>query len=130
VTEVEGSPRPAEHLVADYSRKPSVNRFDGIIDGAGLQRQDPRLLFRRVMFAMARKQAGQAQRRRDTREHVVLYVKALNAWATDEPITRAAVHPTREHAPHRQDPLNPVTGLRRPDPALGRAGFALPEPAL
>jgi hypothetical protein len=27
------------------------------------------------------------QRRRDTREHVALYVKAFNAWATGEPIT-------------------------------------------
>jgi len=39
------------------------------------------------MFAMARKQAGQVQRRRDTREHFALYVKAFNAWATGEPLT-------------------------------------------
>jgi hypothetical protein len=28
------------------------------------------------------------QRRRDTREHVALYVKAFNAWAAGEPITQ------------------------------------------
>jgi hypothetical protein len=39
------------------------------------------------MFAMARKQAGVVQRRRDTREHVALYLKAFNAWAGGEPVT-------------------------------------------
>ncbi|HEY0869333.1 MAG TPA: hypothetical protein VGD55_02950, partial [Acidothermaceae bacterium] len=58
--------------------------YEGIIDGAGLRKNDPRLLFRRVMFAMARKQAGTVMRRRDTREHVALYLKAFNAWATNE----------------------------------------------
>ena len=33
----------------------------GELDGAGLAKGDPRLVFRRVMFAMARKQAGQVQ---------------------------------------------------------------------
>jgi hypothetical protein len=61
---------------------------DGIIDGAGLGRNDPRLVFRRTMFAMARKQAGVVQRRRDTREHVALYLKAFNAWANNETITQ------------------------------------------
>jgi hypothetical protein len=61
--------------------------FEGVVDGAGLAKGDPRLLFRRVMFSMARKQAGQVLRRRDTREHVALYLKAFNAWITDEPIT-------------------------------------------
>jgi len=60
--------------------------YDGIIDGAGLHKTDPRLLFRRVMFAMARKQAGTVMRRRDTREHVALYLKAFNAWATGEDV--------------------------------------------
>jgi hypothetical protein len=40
------------------------------------------------MFSMARKQAGVVQRRRDTREHVALYLKAFNAWAADETITQ------------------------------------------
>jgi hypothetical protein len=41
-------------------------------------------MFRRTMFAMARRQAGLVQRRRDTREHVGLYLKAFNAWAGDQ----------------------------------------------
>lgn len=60
--------------------------YAGIIDGAGLEKADPRLAFRRVMFSMARKQAGQVLRRRDTREHVALYLKAFNAWAANEPL--------------------------------------------
>ncbi|HEY2041130.1 MAG TPA: hypothetical protein VGH11_00545 [Jatrophihabitans sp.] len=51
-----------------------------------------------MMFARARKQAGQVQRRRDTREHVGLYVKAFNAWATSEPITGLRFSP-REAMP-------------------------------
>ena len=58
--------------------------FEGITEGAGLEKGDPRLAFRRVMFAHTRKQAGQVQRRRKTREHVALYIKAFNAWATGE----------------------------------------------
>ncbi len=61
--------------------------YDGVVDGAGLAKTDPRLMFRKTMFAMARKQAGVVQRRRDTREHVALYLKAFNAWATDEALT-------------------------------------------
>ncbi len=61
---------------------------EGIIDGTGLGKTDPRLVFRRTMFAMARKQAGVVQRRRDTREHFGLYVKAFNAWATGETLTQ------------------------------------------
>jgi hypothetical protein len=78
----------ASYLVEQANKRADLTGwFDGIIDGAGLQRQDPQLLFRRVMFNMARKQAGQVQRRRDTREHFALYVKAFNAWATAEPLT-------------------------------------------
>lgn len=58
--------------------------YEGVIDGAGLAKTDPRLRFRNLMMRMARVQAGQVQRRRDTREHVVLYVKAFNAWAAGE----------------------------------------------
>lgn len=39
------------------------------------------------MFQAARKQIGQPLRRRDTREDVALYIKALDAWATNEPLT-------------------------------------------
>ena len=62
--------------------------YEGIIDGAGLGKGDPRLIFRKTMFAMARKQAGVVQRRRDTREHVALYLKAFNAWAAGESLTQ------------------------------------------
>ena len=79
----------ASYLVSRASRKADFERWlDGIIDGAGLGRQDPRLLFRKVMFSMARRQAGQVMRRRDTREHVALYIKAYNAWRSKEPITQ------------------------------------------
>jgi hypothetical protein len=72
--------------------------FEGLIDGAGLSKGDPRLVFRRVMFAAARKQAGQVLRRRDTREHVALYLKAFNAWATGEPLPQLRFAP-RETMP-------------------------------
>ena len=72
--------------------------YDGIIDGAGLRKGDPRLLFRRVMFNMARKHAGQALRRRDTREHLALYLKAFNAWHTGEPLPQLRFTP-REAMP-------------------------------
>lgn len=61
--------------------------YEGIIDGAGLGKGDPRLISRKTMFAMARKQAGVVQRR-DTREHVALYLKAFNAWATGKSLTQ------------------------------------------
>lgn len=61
---------------------------EGILDGAGLGRTDPRLVFRRTMFAMARKQAGVLRRRVDTREHFTLYVKAYNAWAAGDTISQ------------------------------------------
>jgi hypothetical protein len=38
------------------------------------------------MFNMARRQIGQPLRRRDTREHLALYLKAFNAWQTAEPL--------------------------------------------
>lgn len=71
---------------------------EGVIDGAGLGKSDPRLVFRKTMFSMARKQAGVVQRRRDTREHVVLYLKAFNAWAADETLTSLR-YTAREPAP-------------------------------
>jgi hypothetical protein len=80
----------AAYLV-DQANKTSKQQLadwhEGILEGAGLGKNDPRLVFRKTMFAMARKQAGVVQRRRDTREHVTLYVKAFNAWAAGETIT-------------------------------------------
>jgi hypothetical protein len=75
----------ASYLVSAANKRADLTPwFEGIVEGAGLDKGDPRLAFRRVMFAQARKQAGLVLRRRDTREHVALYVKAFNAWATDE----------------------------------------------
>jgi hypothetical protein len=75
------------YLVEQANKKAALDEwYEGIIGGAGLAKTDPRLTFRRTMFAMARKQAGVVQRRRDTREHVALYLKAFNAWAGDEPL--------------------------------------------
>lgn len=79
----------ASYLTSRVAHRAEQDEWlDGIIDGAGLAKQDPRLQFRRVMFAMARKQAGQVLRRRDTREHVALYLKAFNAWRDKKPLTQ------------------------------------------
>src|SRR5947208_280008 len=71
----------AAYLVesANKTKKARLEKWhDGVIEGAGLRKNDPRLVFRRTMFTMARRQAGEVQRRRDTREHVGLYLKAFN----------------------------------------------------
>lgn len=89
------------YLVDQYNTRKRTRLADwheGIIDVAGLAKTDPRLVFRKTMFAMARKQAGIVQRRRDTREHVVLYLKAFNAWAASESLTQLRYTP-REPAP-------------------------------
>ena len=79
----------ASYLVEQANKRGHLDDwYEGIIDGTGLIKSDPRLLFRRVMFQGARKQIGQPLRRRDTREHVALYIKGFNAWATDEPLTQ------------------------------------------
>jgi hypothetical protein len=78
----------SSYLASRASRKAELEEwFDGIIGGAGLVKGDPRLVFRRVMFGMARKKAGQAIRRREAREHVALYFTAFNAWRAGEQIT-------------------------------------------
>jgi len=62
------------------------------------------------MFAHTRKQAGQVLRRRETREHVTLYLKAFNAWTTGTPLTqlkytpREPVPPIAGHQPTRHTP--------------------------
>ena len=50
------------------------------------------------MLNMRRKHAGQALHRRDTREHVGLYLTAFNAWATGQPITQLRFTP-RDRGP-------------------------------
>jgi hypothetical protein len=77
----------ASYLVEQANKRADLTPwYEGIIDGAGLRKGDPRLQFRRVMFNMARRQTGQTLRRRDTREHLALYLKAFNAWHADEPL--------------------------------------------
>src|SRR5437588_1496250 len=88
----------SSYLVTQASRRDLSPWLDGILQGTGLTKGDPRLLFRRVMFAHTRKQAGQVMRRRETREHVTLYLKAFNAWATDTPLPQLRYTP-REPVP-------------------------------
>ncbi len=79
----------ASYLIEQATKRADLTGwYDGIIDGAGLAKGDPRLQFRRAMFNMTRRHAGQPLRRRDTREHVALYLKAFNAWHTGEPIAQ------------------------------------------
>ncbi|HEY9290857.1 MAG TPA: hypothetical protein VIP98_06225 [Microlunatus sp.] len=77
--------------------------FEGLIDGAGLRRTDARLKFRNLMLNMARRQAGEVRRRRDTREHVGLYLTAFNAWASGEPVSRLRYAP--------RDPMPKISKL-------------------
>ena len=78
----------ASYLVAQANPKVDLSEwFEGVTEGVGLGKGDARLMLRRVMFNMTRKREGQPKRRRDTREHVGLYFKAFNAWATGETIT-------------------------------------------
>ncbi len=82
------------YLVAQPNRRADLEPwYEGVIDGAGLARSDPRLLFRRVMFNMARRHAGQVLHRRDSREHLGLYLTAFNAWATGQPISQLRFTP-------------------------------------
>jgi len=77
----------ASYLVSQANPKADLSAwFEGVTEGAGLPKGDTRLMLRRVMFNMTRKHEGQPKRRRDTREHVGLYFKSFNAWATGDPI--------------------------------------------
>lgn len=90
----------ASYLVTNANKRADLAPwYEGIIEGSGLDKGDPRLAFRRVMFAHSRKQAGQVLRRRDTREHVALYIKAFNAWATGERPLPALRFAAREAMP-------------------------------
>lgn len=79
--------------------------WEGLLEGAGLTRDDPRLRFRNTMLRMAREQASRTQRRRNTREHVALYLKAFNAWATGN-----SLHQLRYTA---REPLPPIATVTR-----------------
>ena len=94
----------ASYLVTEANRGDLSGWFDGIVEGTGLPKGDPRLMFRRVMFAHTRKQVGQPMRRRETREHVTLYLKAFNAWATGTGLTQLKYIP--------REPVPPITTTR------------------
>lgn len=61
--------------------RPDVNQDDwlsGLITGANLSEGDPRLTLRNTMLNLA---SGKTHRRReDSREHLLYYLKAWNAW--------------------------------------------------
>ncbi|WP_405993756.1 hypothetical protein [Streptomyces sp. NBC_00986] len=61
--------------------RPDVDQtpwFDGLVSGASLTESDPRLVLRNTMLGMA---AGKRHRRKDdSREHLLYYLKAWNAW--------------------------------------------------
>lgn len=95
----------ASYLVEQANTTAGVQDWlDRLVDGAGLGKADPRLVFRNTMQRMARKQAGQVQRRRDTREHVTLYLKAFNAWAAGQNLHQLRFTP--------REPLPPITRVR------------------
>jgi hypothetical protein len=78
----------ATYLASRASRRAELDEWlEGVIDGVGLNKGDARLVFRRVMFGMARKQHGGALRRREGREHVALYILAYNAWRAGEKVS-------------------------------------------
>ncbi|GKQ33652.1 hypothetical protein [Streptomyces sp. A012304] len=58
--------------------------FEGLITGAGLTESDPRLVLRNTLLGMA---AGKRYRRKDdSREHLLYYLKAWNAWVEGRPL--------------------------------------------
>ncbi|MGI5195677.1 hypothetical protein ACQEVY_18845 [Streptomyces sp. CA-288835] len=52
--------------------------LDGLMTGANLKRNDPRLILRNTMAAL--KQGKSSRKRDDSREHLTYYLKAWNAW--------------------------------------------------
>ncbi|MDH6228174.1 hypothetical protein [Streptomyces sp. MJP52] len=57
---------------------------EGVVTGARLEPGDPRLTLRNTMLSLA---VGKTHRRRDdSREHLLYYLKAWNAWVEGRPI--------------------------------------------
>jgi hypothetical protein len=117
----------ASYLVEQANRRTDLTAwYEGIIDGAGLRKGDPRLQLRRVMFNMARRHAGQPLRRRDTREHVALYIKAFNAWHTDEPLPQLRFTPRHHQLAARTGPP-PTSRVPRTHPATRSSWDLYPD---
>jgi hypothetical protein len=94
----------ASYLVEQAVKRADLTPwYDGIIEGTGLSKGDARLQLRRVMFNMTRSHAGQPMRRRDTREHVALYIKAFNAWHTGQALAHLR-YTAREAMPRIANP--------------------------
>jgi hypothetical protein len=92
----------ASYLVEQANKRADLGPwFEGIVDGAGLQRQDPRLLFRRVMFRDGAEagRAGAASARHPRACRVVSEgVQRLGHFRADH---RAAVQPAGGDAHHQ-----------------------------
>lgn len=85
----------ATYLVARANSARKIAPWlEGLIEGAGLAKNDPRLKLRNHMSSLARRAAGEARRRYDPREHVSLYLTAFAAWGKDEPLTRLSYRPS------------------------------------
>lgn len=87
----------ASYLVSKAGSKKKLEPwFEGLIEGAGLTKNDARLKYRNHMLTLARKQAGEVRRRRDNREHVWLYLTAFNAWAEGVNVPALRYTPTKQ----------------------------------
>ncbi|MEU8762593.1 hypothetical protein [Streptomyces sp. NPDC048659] len=67
--------------------RPDVDQerwYEQLLTGAGLEQGDPRLTLRNTLLGLA---AGNRHRKReDSREHLVYYLKAWNAWVEGRPL--------------------------------------------
>ncbi|KMV19641.1 hypothetical protein ACT17_06275 [Mycolicibacterium conceptionense] len=85
----------ASYLVARANSARKITPWlDGLIEGAGLAKNDARLKLRNHMSSLARRQVGEARRRYDPREQVSLYLTAFAAWGKGEPLTRLTYRPS------------------------------------
>jgi hypothetical protein len=85
----------SSYLIDRRNRRAALSEwYEGIIEGTGLGKGDPRLAFRNAMHQMSRQKAGQPLRRKDSREHVAIYLTAFNAWSDGERVRTLRYHPT------------------------------------
>lgn len=68
--------------------------YEGVIEGTSLGKGDPRLAFRNTMHELSRQKVGQPLRRKDSREHVAIYLAAFNAWVAGDKVRVLRYHPT------------------------------------
>jgi hypothetical protein len=85
---------------------------DGVVTGARLESGDPRLTLRNTMLSLA---TGRTHRRRDdSREHLLYYLKAWNAWVENRSI-KLLLRSPNETMPRisRQAPTSDLAPLVR-----------------